>query len=179
VATAADSRRIFFALWPDAEVARALHAVGSEAHALCGGRLTRRETAHLTLAFIGAVPSARVADAAAAAAAVAAAAFEWQVDRLGYWQHNRILWAGGESAPLAALTADLAGRLRDAGFRIERRPFAAHVTLLRNARCRELPPLAAPLAWRVREFVLVESVPMPEGSRYDVIDRWPLVKTTD
>ena len=170
----ADQHRVFFALWPDAEVAKTLHRIGACVHGPCGGRLTRRETLHLTLAFLGATSAERLADARAAAAAVAGAPFEWQVDRLGYWKHNRILWAGGESAPLAAMAAALAAELRAAGFRLEERPFAAHITLLRDARCRELPPLGGAIAWPVREFVLAESRADAAGARYEIIGRWPL-----
>ncbi len=170
----ADLRRVFFALWPEANTAWALHAAGREAQRGCGGRLTAVDTVHQTLAFLGGILAARVADAEAAAAATVGIPFEWRLDRLGYWKHNRILWAGGDCEPLAALAADLAERLRAAGFELERRPFAGHVTLLRKARCGHLPPLPAPIAWQVRDFVLVESHLDAQGARYETIGRWPL-----
>lgn len=169
--------RVFFAVWPDETAARALAAVGREAHRSCGGRPMRRDTLHLTLAFLGEQPEARIAEARAVADAVAAVAaqpFTLAIDRLGYWQHNRILWAGGDCLPLAALADVLGAGLRAAGFTLDERPFAAHATLLRNARCPAVPALAAPIAWRVAEFVLVESRLSAEGADYHVIGRWPL-----
>lgn len=170
----ADSRRLFFAVWPDEAAARALAAAAREAHAGCGGRTMGRETLHLTLAFLGELDEARQAEAMAVAAAIRAAPFDLCLDRLGYWKHNRILWAGGDCPPLAALAAGLNRGLTGAGFRLDRRDFAAHLTLLRNARCPALPSLAAPVAWPVREFVLARSRLAREGAAYEIVGRWPL-----
>lgn len=165
--------RLFFAVWPDAPAAQALHETAREAQRTCGGRLMRRETLHLTLAFLGEIPAARLVDATAVAADIRFDAFTLTLDRLDYWKHNRILWAGGESAPLAALANRLGDGLRAAGFRLEARPFVAHLTLLRDARCESVPPLAASIAWPVSEFTLVESVLTDKGSRYEIVGRWP------
>ncbi len=135
----------------------------------------RGETLHLTLAFLGEIPAERVATAMSAAESLASTeAFDLTLDRLDYWQHNRILWAGGVSPRLTLLADTLAGRLREAGFTLDARAFAAHVTLLRDARCDSVPSLPAPLAWPVREFVLAESRPTAAGARHDIIGRWPL-----
>jgi 2'-5' RNA ligase len=170
----ADPRRLFFAVWPDAVAARALAAAAREAQAGCGGRAMRRDTLHLTLAFLGELVEARQAEAMAVAAAIRAEPFDLHLDRLGYWPHNRILWAGGDCPPLAALAAALNGALAAAGFRLDRRAFAIHLTLLRNVRCPVLPPLAGPIAWPVREFVLARSRLAPEGAAYEIVGRWPL-----
>lgn len=172
---APELRRVFFALWPDPQVADALAAIARHAHADCGGRVTGRDSIHLTLAFLGDIPAERVAAAEAAVAAVAGEAFTMPIDRLGHWKHNRILWAGCEEPPaaLAALATDLGERLRGAGFTLETRPFAAHVTLLRNARCAAVPALAESIEWPVGEFVLIESTP-GAAVRYRPIGRWPL-----
>ncbi len=172
---AAPKRRLFFALWPDARVAAALDAAGRRAHRDCGGRRTALDSIHLTLAFLGEIPAERAADAEATAAAVRGESFVLRIDRLGWWKHNRILWAGCDPMPpaLESLAADLGRRLRDAGFALEARPFAAHVTLLRNARCPAPPQLPEAIDWPVREFVLVESR-LGEEIRYPIIGRWPL-----
>ena len=169
----AETRRLFFAVWPDAAAAKRLHDRAREGQRACGGRLMRRETLHLTLAFLGDIAAARCADAAAVAADIAFDAFTLTLDRLGYWQHNRILWAGGESPALSATAAVLGDGLRAAGFRLEARPFVAHMTLLRDARCPAAPSLAAPIAWPVSEFTLVESALSARGSQYQVVGRWP------
>jgi 2'-5' RNA ligase len=171
--------RVFFAVWPDAAAAEAMAAAGRDARKTSGGRPMRPETLHLTLAFLGEQPAERLAEAMAVAATRAAAPFTLTLDRLGYWQHNRILWAGGDCPPLAALADGLGAALRAAGFRLDARPFAIHATLLRDARCPAPPALAAPIAWPVSEFVLVESRLSAAGADYRVIGRWPLAAPLD
>jgi len=168
--------RAFFAVWPDATAAGVLHGLAANARTSCGGRLMRRETLHLTLAFLGDVSRERLAEAKRVADGIRVDAFELNLDRLGYWKHNRILWAGGVSPRLTLLADALAGGLRAADFRLEARPFVAHMTLLRDARCSETetPVLGEPVAWPVREFVLVESRLSREGAHYEAIGRWPL-----
>jgi RNA 2',3'-cyclic 3'-phosphodiesterase len=170
-------KRCFFAIWPDEALVGELHALANAVHAACGGRLMRRETLHLTLAFLGDIPADRVADAMRVADTIAVEPFELTLDRLGYWKHNRILWAGGvphaghSMSPRLTFLADSLGKgLRDAGFALDARPFVAHVTLLRDAHCSAAPKLATAMAWPVGEFVLAES----KQSRYDIIGRWPL-----
>lgn len=170
------SCRLFFALWPSADIADQLHVAARAAHAGCGGRTMRRETLHVTLAFLGSVAAGRVVDAEAAAARVSIPAFELELDRLGYWKHNCIVWAGCSAPPpaLLALAAALTQELRAEGFVLDERPFAAHATLLRNARCATAPLPANPIRWPASDFALVESHAAVGGSRYEVRRRWPL-----
>jgi 2'-5' RNA ligase len=170
------SRRVFFALWPDAAALDALEAAASAGVACCGGRRMRRDSLHLTLAFIGAVNDAQLALLHEIAAGVAAEPYELVLDRLGWWRHNRILWAGCGETPShqRRLYESLAGALATAGFRLDPRPHVPHLTLLRHARCDGLPELAAPIRWRVEEFSLVESGLESAGARYRVLKSWPL-----
>lgn len=169
--------RVFFAVWPTPVAAKALHDAARQTQKDCGGRLMRRETLHLTLAFLGDVSDERLAEVRRVADGVVGEAFDVALDRIGYWKHNRILWAGGESPRLTLLAKHLNDGLRAAGFRLDGRPFVAHMTLLRDARCAALPlapvpPL--PVVWTASEFVLVESKLSSEGSSYEVVGRWPL-----
>jgi 2'-5' RNA ligase len=174
----ATTLRVFFALWPDSALQTALHNLGSDLNAGCGGRGVRPETIHLTLAFIGALPADRLEALYAAAVRVNTPAFDWQVDQLGYWRRNQLLWAGTSQPPeaLSRLVSHLHAALNDAGLAFDdSKPFAPHITLLRKAHCKELvqPPQA--LYWQVREFVLVQSETTDKGASYRVIRRWPLV----
>jgi 2'-5' RNA ligase len=186
-------RRIFFALWPAPEVAGRLHALSAVAHAACGGRRMRRDTLHLTLAFLGEVDAARFDLACAIADEVAAAGEKvgaggtaaipnavLRIDRLAFWKHNHIVWAGCDEVPpaLAALADALAAALRGSGFALESRRFAAHVTLLRNANCAgEMAPIEA-FDWPVCDFVLVESQLEREGAKYEIVRRWAVPSRT-
>lgn len=168
-------RRLFFALWPTADVAAALHVAAKAAHKSCGGRVMRRESLHLTLAFLGEIVASRVTLAEEIAAGITAEPFTLVLDRIACWKHNRIVWAGCSDMPpaLPALADGLGKQLRTAGFSLDKRPFAAHATLVRNGDCRAPLPALTPIAWPVSEFVLVESTLQPVGSQYEIVSRWP------
>lgn len=168
--------RLFFAAWPPPGAAAALALWAARAQRETGGRATRAETVHLTLAFLGEVEDARVPAAAGAAREVRAPAHALPIDEARYWEHNRIVWVGPREIPaaLGTLASDLRAALLRAGFALEKRPFQAHITLVRKARApRALPPLPA-LDWPVAEFVLVRSELSNEGSQYATVERFPL-----
>lgn len=157
--------RLFFALWPPAETAGALHGW---ARAL-EGRLTPPEKIHLTLAFLG---GAERAKAIAAAKRVRAGSFELPIDSAKYVRRNEMVWVGPKEMPkgLKALVERLHFELYREEFVLERRPFAAHVTLLRRApKPKAIAPLPA-LRWPVREFALVSS----NLSTYETLERFTL-----
>jgi 2'-5' RNA ligase len=162
--------RLFFALWPPVAAARALAEWATKVQRDSGGRATAEETIHLTLAFLGEADKDR---ALAAARGARGERFELPLETAKYWQHNQIAWAGPNAIPpaLEALVASLHGRLREASFVLEKRPFAAHVTLLRKASQPGALPQLPQVVWPVNEFVLVRSKP---GSRYEIVERFPL-----
>jgi 2'-5' RNA ligase len=166
--------RLFFALWPDEATRTRLAEWTRAIHRESGGRTMRPENVHLTLAFLGSTDAALLPAIEAAAARVTPRAFTLGIDEAGYWRHNQIAWAGASAVPaaLAALVADLRAALLGAGIPFDTKPFATHVTLIRKARPGFRMPRLAPLDWAVRDFVLVQSVTGPDGSRYEVIGRW-------
>lgn len=167
---------MFFALWPDSAARDALDELAAQCAEQCGGRRVARENLHLTLAFIGPLALERTEDLLAAAAKVRAAPFEMVLNRLGCWPRNRILWAGCSEVPPLELRlySALALELTSAGFKLDARPHAPHVTLVRDARCERMKARDFALPWGVDEFSLVESSLHPNGVRYDVLARWPL-----
>jgi 2'-5' RNA ligase len=172
----AGGRRLFFALWPPRDTAATLRRVAEALPSDGRARLVPAPNLHVTLVFLGRTADARVADAVAAARSVECPAFAIEVDRLGYWSRTRVLWAGPRIAPpgLAELAETLKRALGRAGFECDERTLAAHVTLARKAgRPGRLPPLPA-ARWNVTEFVLVESTPTTDGSRYDILERFAL-----
>jgi len=163
--------RLFFAIWPPASAAQSLTAWAEEVRGLSGGRRTAEGNIHLTLAFLGQAEPER---ALAAARRVKGAPHRLPIEQARYI--SRMVWAGPREtpAPLAALHQALAIELFREEFILERRPFAAHVTLLRDARGAVLPALPA-IDWPVGEFVLVSSSLSRRGASYEVIERFPLV----
>lgn len=175
-----DSHRVYFALWPGDDVARQFDEAGRWGHEALGGRRMRRETLHLTLAFVGDVAPGRLEALRDIAASIRLPAFAQSFDRLQCLPRKKIFWAAASaiSPELRDLAAALNERLEAADFRTEDRPFAAHVTLLRHARCERMPQVESlHIEWPVRDFVLVESELRPEGAGYRVIGRWPLAQT--
>jgi RNA 2',3'-cyclic 3'-phosphodiesterase len=67
------TRRLFFALWPDELMQSALAAAARTVISTCDGTAVPTRNFHFTLAFLGAVPEARIADLTPIAARVALA----------------------------------------------------------------------------------------------------------
>jgi RNA 2',3'-cyclic 3'-phosphodiesterase len=172
--------RLFYALWPDPTIQRALAEWARSCHGLCGGRAIPAEKLHVTVAFIGEVRVEcfpQLIDIGGAAAA-SVAACDLTFDRIAYWRHNRIVYAAADAIPaaLATLACRLNERLADAGLPHERRPFIPHVTLLRDARRAPGTAQIDPLAWRVRALQLVETI-RPQGKHgYHVRESWTLAR---
>lgn len=165
--------RLFFALWPPRATARALNTWARGVARHCGGRPVSPKNVHLTLVFLGETDPQR---AIAAAAGVRGEAFDLPLETAEYWRHNQVVWAGPEQVPepLAQLVEALKRELYREEFILERRPFAAHVTLLRKARDPELLPEFPRVAWPVADFALVRSTRSAAGSAYEPLARFAL-----
>ncbi len=177
--------RVFFALWPSPALASALADVAIAAAQRYGGRSSRPDTIHLTLAFLGEVPEAALPRLCALAAELEAPPFELVIDRLGFWPHNHLLWAGCSTtpAPLEDMVLALQKNLIAAGFTPDRadRPFTPHLTLLRKVPLISQPgsaeplPEISPLSWHCSRWVLVRSYSNAEGASYQAIAEFLLV----
>jgi len=178
--------RLFFALWPDEALRETLAEAAGPLRAACDGRPVPKSNYHLTLAFLGGVEASRldgIRDAAAGVAAGFAAGFgtpgfELVLDTAGHWRRAGVAWLGARRPPEAAeqLAGFLWQALEPLGFAAEQRPFRPHLTVLRGCRrCVEVGPVA-PVAWPVRDFVLVRSETRPEGARYEIVGRWGLAR---
>ncbi len=172
--TDAPAQRLFFALWPDPAVCRALADLARRAGAK-GGRPVHPEDLHLTLAFLGQVPQERFDDVIAAAGAVSFAPFELRIDRYGWWSRSRVAWAAPAETPppLLDLYRSLGEALSERGFPPEPRAYRPHVTLARKLGRGRAGDLERPLIWKVRDFVLVSSRTHGDPPRYRVLKRWP------
>jgi 2'-5' RNA ligase len=179
-AQAHETVRVFFALWPDDTVRHGLMQVGLKMHRQLGGKLTREASVHLTLLFLGDIPVERLEALQTLAASVPFEPFILPIEQAVYWHHNRVAWVGPWQTPpaLARLVSALEEPAAAQGFRFDRRPFAAHITLLRKAGSGPLDVKIPRIDWQVRDFVLVRSQLDRSGSRYTVIGRWPEVVDT-
>ena len=158
--------RLFFALWPDTATRAALEQWGLAMHAACGGRRTRVEKLHQTLAFLGNVDDADVGAVEAAMDRTPPRRFTLHLDRPGYWKKSRIAWAGCSAVPheLSDLAAELRAALHDARIPFDTKPFAVHITLAREAGAPAAMPVVDAIDWPVDGFTLVTSA----NGRYEV-----------
>ncbi len=168
--------RIFFALWPDEAIRQALAAVVKPCLAGHPAKKVPPHNWHLTLAFLGNVTQAQYECALQQAARVQGETFELVFDKFGYWSRPRVVWLGCNEVPvqLQTLVEQLNINLVPCEYRPEHRIYAPHLTLLRKANHDIKIGKVAPVNWRVKEFVLVESTMTDKGSVYQVIKRWPL-----
>ena len=168
---AAPTLRCFIALHPDEGALERLDRLaGAELARLPSARRMRRENLHLTLAFIGALDAGRARQVAARLAAEPPAPFDWSLDEVGAFAGARVLWAGGTDVQLDALAARARALLDELDVRFDRKPFVAHVTLLRDVprdaardAARRIEP---PILWHAGAPVLLESRTDSSGVRY-------------
>lgn len=162
-------QRLFFALWPDAEVRDTLSQWQRMAYALSGGRKMHIDDVHLTLAFLGDTPVSKLPAVREAMNSVEGESFELSVDALRYWRHNKIVWAGASATPpaLQKLVGDLRAALKTRAVNFDEKAFVPHITLLRNAKAPDQDILPVPISWTVGRFALVRSAG-GEGPRYRV-----------
>ena len=182
----APTRRLFFALWPDAVARRALTVASAAAVAASGGRPVPPASLHATLAFLGAVPAARIAELAALARAAAAA---WPPGEtplllrftcLAHWRAPQVLCAltaRGDDMPAGALAQALHTAAAAAGFLPDLKPFRAHVTVARQVARAPHGARFAAVTWRCATLALIESRNAPGGAVYSVLESAPLGKT--
>jgi 2'-5' RNA ligase len=169
--SAGSTIRCFVALHPDAAALERLDQLAREEHArFPAARRMRRENLHLTLAFIGALNAGGARQVAARLAAEPPAPFDWSLDAVGAFAGARVLWVGGADAQLDALAARVRAMLDELEVRFDRKPFVAHVTLLRDVprdaagdAVRRVEP---PILWHAVAPVLLESRTDSHGVRY-------------
>jgi 2'-5' RNA ligase len=167
-------QRLFVAVWPTAAVLGRIEEI--QAQLPPKGRHVRPANVHLTLAFLGDVTSARLAECERALGGVEASAFELVLDRIGVWRRSRIVWLGtsAEAPAVQHLAGQVSSRLAGVGFPREVRPFRTHVTLARKLDRLPRPPEFRPVEWPVQRFALTASELSPAGARYRNVREWSL-----
>jgi 2'-5' RNA ligase len=173
--------RLFFALWPDDAVKQRLLLRARQVNELRTGKNVPHENFHLTLAFLGEVPFARVDRLLRVARAVEMRPFTVCIDQVGYWPKAQALWLGPREVPqpMSQLVDDIWAASASMGFEREARPFQPHITICRKMG--EAPQLkdADPVLWEPDDFALIESRPEPDGRAYTVLYRFPVMVERD
>lgn len=183
--TKAQSDHLFFAVLPEPAAARRIVALAEKLrrqHAL-RGRALRPERLHISLCSLGSVDRSRepprgvISGAGRAASGIGVPAFDVTFDSVcsfgrGQGERPLVLYGDAGLASLHALLQALDERLRDEGFAAgARSKFTPHITLLYDEGV-VAPQAVDPIAWTVREFVLIRS--LVGRSEYRFLGRWPL-----
>lgn len=172
-----DQVRLFFALWPDQGVR---HLIASNLQHqqidLNQCRPVSSSNLHLTLHFIGNQTLDEMACLDRQARAVNAEPFDLPIDYSGYFKKPKVLWFASRRAPRALndLHQTLGLQISHCAFEPENRPYSPHLTVARKITAE--PPIVPlkPVLWRVDRFALIESISVPAGVRYEVVESYPL-----
>ncbi|HEX6795361.1 MAG TPA: RNA 2',3'-cyclic phosphodiesterase [Casimicrobiaceae bacterium] len=172
----APTARVFFALVPPREVQQTLGEVALETARRAHGRPVPAENLHITLAFIGAWPVARLPTLLDAAARVHGEPMHIALDTLGAFRRAGIAWIGPSLVPdaLTRLAMSLADALSVVGVVLDAQPYRPHVTLARHCRGPYPDGASGPFRFDADRFVLMQSQTPAEGARYSVVADWPL-----
>lgn len=144
---------------------------------------------HLTLKFLGEIPTASVAEfsKAVSLAVTNVQPFSIRLEQTGIFPAHgqpRVLWIGINdlSSRLARLHARLEEESARVGFAKETRPFHPHLTIARLRQADNARALAVahkqiefdPVAIAVAELLVIRSELSSEGSKYTVVSRHAL-----
>ncbi len=161
-------KRIFFALWPSERQRQKIDAAIDPFKANLAGKWTVRDNWHVTLVFIGGFPEEDIPALQAAAGNAECPAIKLRFERIDYWKRPRIMCLHSDFVPnqLTDLVRSLESAAKSFGFRPEKHPYRAHMTIARKARYFEPLTLAQPVELHWSGFHLIESISTAAGVQY-------------
>ena len=167
------TKRLFFALWPDARQRDRMRDFITPVAKQVEGRMIDRRNWHVTLGYIGEFPADRIDELLVVVEKITVEPFRLRFDRLEFWPRPKVAALVAPTVPseLDDLVDTLKGEILAAGVEPEQRTYRPHVTVVRNARPFETQRLAQPATTEWSSFELIESVSEPGGANYH-----PLVK---
>jgi 2'-5' RNA ligase len=168
-------RRLFFALWPDAQIRQELAHIAAD-YRPAKSRAIPISNLHATLIFLGKQKEESVTVIQDAASRVHGKAFTLILQQLQVWRRPQVLSLCPEDMPeeLQVVHSQLRDELLNIGVAVEERRYRPHVTLARKVRHNiAVSSLPAPVVWPVAGFSLIESVPVEGGVQYQELETWP------
>lgn len=163
-----NTKRLFFALWPDIRQRDQLRNVISPVARTIEGSAVFRGSWHVTLAYIGDFEEPRVPGLLAAARLIEVEPFRLRFDCAEFWPRPKAAVLAAQRVPpeLDRLVKSLNGLLTSAGVTVESRRYRPHITIVKRARGFETQRLAQPAMSEWSGFELVESISAAGGSTY-------------
>ncbi len=168
--------RLFFALWP---TDRARARLAEIAARLADADAVPVQNYHVTIAFVGEVPIARVAELRNVGAALRMSRCQLKFEALEYWPKPEVVVAAVRDIPSALADAwrDLHEKLAASQFALTPKRLRPHVTLARKVlQAPVLEPIVS-VEWEADQICLVRSQSGNAHSIYTVVDTWPLLDT--
>jgi 2'-5' RNA ligase len=171
------SLRLFYALWPHAGTRAAMARFAATRDVARGASPVPAENYHVTIAFVGQVPAARLPALQRIGAQTRTPQFELNFEALEYWPKPEVIVAAARTIPpaLQALWDDLHTRLTAQDFELAPKRLRPHVTLARKVTQAPVSTVMSPLRWKASNFSLVRSLGGGAHSTYTVVDTWPLL----
>lgn len=173
--------RLFYALWPDAQVREHLARAAADLRLGCNVRRVPCGNFHVTLKFIGEVATSRLDTLRRIGSAHRAPGCTMTFDAYDYWPEPQVVAAVVRDSPAALIELSTqlhrALSLSGAAPSCERPPLPlrVHVTLARKVAQAPVLQALSPISWKVRSFSLVSSDTGAAHSVYTVVDTWPLL----
>jgi 2'-5' RNA ligase len=164
--------RLFFALWPDDEVRRQLTERAGQLNLESRSRRVDPKNYHVTLAFVGEAPAAKLAVLQHIGRSLRVPRFTFNCDSIEYWRDSQVVVAAARAAPPELL--EFGGKLTDA-LELPPEPLRVHVTLARKVTQASVLQAMSPVVWRATNFSLIRSDTGGVESAYTVLDTWSLL----
>jgi 2'-5' RNA ligase len=163
-----ETKRLFFALWPDDRQRDQLREVINAVAKTVEGHAVDRRNWHITLAWIGDFPEERIPQLLKRVGEIEFEPFRLSFDRLEFWARPRVASLTAATVPeeLQRVVTALENVLQDEGVAKETRTYRPHITVSRNARTFTTERLAQRTSIEWSGFELVESVPGRDGAFY-------------
>jgi 2'-5' RNA ligase len=145
-----------------------------------GARLTLPENFHVTLAFVGEIPSSQLAVLQEIGRQQCVRAFALRFDAYEYWPTSEVVVAAARTIPveLQALWRALHDALGVHRLALEPERFRPHVTLARKVSQAPVLQAMSGFDWPVTQFSLMRSDTGGMHSAYTVVDTWSLLDKT-
>lgn len=169
-----ETKRLFFALWPDENVVRKINQHAIKYFSVCQGRLLKKSNWHITLAYFGNADRKTQYCLEQQADKIKVESFKLSLGKCGYWKKPAVAWLVPSDIPkeLQQLVVELQQNLTHCGYKPEERDYQPHVTLVRKAKQPPSIDEIEAIPWIVNKFCLVESITGEGSAVYTVLKEW-------